>query len=167
MWEGLYIKYMPMVIGLASLCAREDMFRWKPFTLIASFLLAGVLLSANGFYSPAASEDNVIVLVGVENTELGMKRIEVQSKVDALIVNDVVVNRGNCKTDTAENAMNQAMPGMGNYAGQLAQLSGVSLKKKGETLKFGEKILFMTSSSCDILELIIKTSQGDVKMEYN
>ena len=90
-----------------------------------------------------------------------------QSKVDSLIVNDLIANRGNCKVDTAENALNQAMPGMGNYAGQLAQFSGIALKKKGETLKFGEKILFMTTGPCDIIELVIKTSEGDVKMEYN
>ncbi len=124
-----------------------------------------VFLSATSTTWAIAEEKSVISVSIADAIDLGMKRIEVQSRVDELKVFDVIVNRGNCKADTAESAINSALPGMGDYVRQLAHLSGATLKKKGETLKFGEKILFMINVSCDVLEVNVKTSEGDIKVD--
>jgi len=142
------------------------MFLYKYVNGAFKCFLILIMLYSTFFSTIAVSAEDEIISVSVENSsELAMQSITIQSRVNSIIINDVVANRGNCKVEPVDQALNKLMPGMSNYLDQVYKFSGIKLKKKGEVIKFGEKQIFLSDIGCDIIELVVKTSLGDVKID--
>jgi hypothetical protein len=87
-------------------------------------------------FAGANAQENIVKVSVNETGEI----IEVQSTTDNLIVQDVIINRGNC----------------------------VAMGPKGKNLSFGETATYLSYPPpvCTILEIAVKTSKGTVKIDY-
>lgn len=89
------------------------------------------------------------------------KKIIVQSSVDEIQIYKVLINNGNCKTATADNAKFKDF-------GLAAGLSpGDRTKRIGDRIKYGEYIILFAEQNCSILNISLDTSQGRYLLNKN
>jgi hypothetical protein len=102
------------------------------------------VLSLAFFLPVYGNEKEAPFLISTQNLpnpifrDIPMPAVEIVSKADLLTIQDVNVNRGNCKRSTN------------------------NLPKK---LKFGEKVLFVFNPQCNVIQINVKTDQGS--WEFN
>ncbi|UUX55615.1 hypothetical protein NUG39_06215 [Citrobacter youngae] len=106
--------------------------------------------------SPLAQAAGAPVKIGLEQVKnpyypnLHQQRVHIQSLVDIIKINDVVVNRGNCPV--------QKMPIV--YAGS----KPVPLVPS--TLPYGKDVAIYIKGPCNVVEINVVTSQGNWVMKY-
>lgn len=135
-----------------------------------NFFKTSVIFSASVIATLAmAGNIDDIMSISVEENPNGAQgeQVTIQSKVDALTINKISGNRGNCRVMSVKGAIKDLYSSLGANAmgGQMSDLLAGNQKDLGSTLKFGEKQIFITEAGCSLLELDINSSSGNFNIK--